>query len=103
MNKNQGDEIIRKTVSFGPSEKKLYEDFEELCNNEKIKFATYVKKLIKEHLEGSPKNQDIESILDKYFKNKNITLENKNDTVDNKNSYTQEDKVAVFNFIKRNK
>ena len=47
MTKNR-KEIIRKTIPFGPAEQELYKYAIEQCNLQGIKFATYVKKLIRD-------------------------------------------------------
>ena len=90
--------IIRKTIPFGPAEKDLYKYAIEQCNLEGIKFATYVKKLIRKS-KNSNSDLEIEKILDKYFKDKDIRI-NKDDTKV-KPKYNEEDKSALLNFMKK--
>jgi hypothetical protein len=100
MTKNR-KEIIRKTIPFGPAEQELYKYAIEQCNLQGIKFATYVKKLIRDAKNNTSLDSVLEKKLDKYFKNKNVSI-NKNDTGANTNTkYKKEDKSALLNFLKK--
>lgn len=92
----------RITVPFGPSEKEMIEFIDKQCDNQKLKVATYIKKLIRKAME-EPEEQDLTKLLDKYFKNKSVILENNEDKKDvsvNKKTYTKEDQNAVLKFLK---
>jgi hypothetical protein len=99
---NKDKEVKRKTVPFGPKEQDLLEYTNDIYKHDGIKFATYVKKLIRKDMSQQTSfDSRIEQILDEYFKNKNISIE-ENKEVTNKTNYTVEDKSALAKFIKSN-
>lgn len=102
MTKNKTKEdIIRKTVPFGPSEHDLYDYVVKQCNLEGIKFATYVKKLIRESKDNSASlGSLLEKKLDQYFKDKDISISNNPEPKVAK-KYKKEDKQALLNFLKK--
>lgn len=97
VRKNKED-IIRKTIPFGPSEKDLYDYAVKQCELDGIKFATYVKKLIRESRDNSSLDSLLEKKLDKYFSDKNFTI---NNPEIKKQKFDKEDKKALLNFMKK--
>ena len=101
VTQNKAEDIIRKTVPFGPTEQELYNYAMDQCDLEGLKFATYVKKLIKQSKEQPLTNEpNFEKILDQYFKDKDITISDKEKAIDNV-SFTKNDKSALLNFMKK--
>lgn len=99
MRRNKED-IIRKTIPFGPSEKDLYNYAIKQCELDGIKFATYVKKLIRESRDNTSLDSLLEKKLDKYFSDKNFTFDNSK-TKETTQKFKKEDKKALLNFMKK--
>jgi hypothetical protein len=91
---------VRKTVSFGENDQDLLEFCMNNSERKGIKFATYVKQVLREKLEQG--SESIESIIDKrieeYLKAKNLKLEERAMT-----EFKKEDKNALANFMKNQK
>ena len=101
MTKSKTSEINRKTIPFGPNERELFDYAENQCRIEGIKFATYVKKLIRQAKDHPISvTADLEKVLDDYFKHKNINIEEKEKALDSV-KFNTSDKSALLNFMKK--
>jgi hypothetical protein len=99
--KNKTNAIVRKTIPFGPSEQDLYDYVVEQCNLEGIKFAYFIKRLIRQSKDQPMSVDDkLEKVLDDYFKNKNINIKESEKSLDIVNFNTN-DISALLTFMKK--
>lgn len=102
MMKNRTNEIVRKTIPFGPSEQELYDYVVEQCNLEGIKFAPFIKKLIRQSKDKPVATEkNLEKVLDDYFKNKKVNIESQEETTLDIDKISNDDKSALFNFMNK--
>lgn len=88
----------RKTLSFGENDKELYEFCMKNSENIGIKFATFVKQVLREKMQqkDEPLEEVIERKIEDYLKNKNILLEDKKEQ---KPKFNAEDKSALLSYM----
>ena len=97
-------EIKRKTVSFGDNEQDLYDFCIENSEKKGKKFATFVKEVLREKMEN---NEPLETVIDKriekYLKNKNVTINRPMEEEKAISKYDDDDKNMLKSFLKKKK
>lgn len=105
MKNNTDDKFLkRKTLNFGEDDKGLYDFCKSNSEDKGIKFATYIKQILREKMNESELTleEKIDKRIEKYFKNKEIKLEGKDPTAatdENKIEYTKQDVNALKAFM----
>ena len=91
--------LIRKTVNFNDDEKYLYDFAEQMASEEGVKFATWVKRLIKKEMDQESLEDKIDRRIEEYLKNKNLVAAEEEETTATK--YTKDDKNALLGFMSK--